>query len=164
MEKEILEAENKLTQSKNSLKRNFIKSKDKNEKINSTSCDSKKSKKKIVVGGNNEIEYLKKKIYQMQKLREQEKQLIFKEKAKNNELKDEIEKLQKKLKKIEIQSEKKMFIESDYKKLMESFEKSEFIREQQKKLITALKEELDLIRNKEKKIKKKKSTEKKKIN
>ncbi|KAL4500151.1 hypothetical protein ABPG73_011259 [Tetrahymena malaccensis] len=168
LEKKIQEAETVLNNSKNSIKRSLSKNNsiNRNNSLknianngsqaslqNGTHSASKrnnsnsinKSQKNIdqVISNHNEVQVLNKKVMQLKKQSEQDKQLIIKERLRNNELQEEIDKLNRKMKKMANQIEKSNALEEDYKKLMQSFEKSEYIRQQQKQLITNLKNELD---------------------
>jgi len=88
-----------------------------------------------------EVVQLNRKIMSLKKCLEEERNALLKEKQKSREYTEEIERLNKKMKKLEIRNDKNTQLESDYVKLMESFEKSETIRKQQKQLIANLKKD-----------------------
>ncbi|KAL4502444.1 hypothetical protein ABPG72_012031 [Tetrahymena utriculariae] len=171
LEKKIHEAETMLNNSKSSIKKSLSKNNSINrnnslkniasngsqvslqngthsasKRNNSNSINKNQKNIDQVISNHNEVQVLNKKIMQLKKQSEQDKQLIIKERLRNNELQEEVDKLNRKMKKMANQIEKSNALEEDYKKLMQSFEKSEYIRQQQKQLITNLKNELDNLK------------------
>ena len=141
IEESIKENENLLDISKNLMKKSSCK-KSRNMS-NNTPKSRNDSPKPLDISGQKsnmpETILLNKKIMMLKKNLEEERGGLGKEKQKNKELKEEIERLNRRIKKMEIKNEKNSQLECDYLKLMESFEKSETIRKQQKLLIANLK-------------------------
>ena len=146
IEKSIEEKENSLNISKHFLKKSpSNKNKSKSYIRDSKSNSRNNSPKPLTISNKNsnvpEVVQLNRKIMSLKKCLEEERNALLKEKQKSREYTEEIERLNKKMKKLEIRNDKNTQLESDYVKLMESFEKSETIRKQQKQLIANLKKD-----------------------
>ena len=126
IEKSIEEKENSLNLSKPFLKKSSGK-KAKNRSFTPKSrADSQHIFNPISKNTTNmpEIILLNKKIMMLKRNLEEERVNLNKEKQKNREYKEEMERILRKIKKLEIRNEKNSQLEADYLKLMESFEKS----------------------------------------
>ena len=150
IERSIEERENSLNISKHFLKKSSSTKNNKNKSYLGHSKPSSRNNSPNPFQINNvpEVVQLNRKIMALKKNLEDERNFLMKEKQKNRELNEEIERLNNKVKKLEIKNEKNSQLESDYVKLMESFEKSEAIRKQQKLLISNLKKESGKISKK----------------
>ena len=93
-----------------------------------------------------EIAKLNKKIMGMQKLLDEDRVLMLKERKTNNDLREELDRLNRKIKKMEITNEKAEQLDLDYARLLDSFEKSENIRKHQKQLIENLRGEIEFLK------------------
>jgi len=148
LERSIKEAQSQLDLSKASIKRRSV-SRGRSNSINGKSPSVQKRNagdSPIDKGSYQEIIILNKKMMELKKKRDEEKLLLQTEKFKNQEMIVQIEKMNSKMKKMQVDLEKFAKIDFDYNKLMESFEKSEYIRNQQKQLIANLQQEIEELK------------------
>lgn len=82
----------------------------------------------------------------LKKKHEDDKGCLIKERLKNQELQNQHDKMDKKMKKMIVELDKLSKVHTDYNRLMESFEKSEYIRNQQKNIIQNLNMEIDQLK------------------
>lgn len=150
LEQSIKEAQSQLDQARGSLrKRSFSRNKS-SSNLRSASKKKAEDSPPKEAGNYQEIIILNKKLMEVKKARDEERSALLNERAKNQEMMAHLEKLNAKMKKMQIDLEKFAKIDVDYNRLMESFEKSEYIRNQQKQLISSLQQEIEeLKRNNE---------------
>ncbi|KRX09090.1 hypothetical protein PPERSA_08806 [Pseudocohnilembus persalinus] len=146
LEKNITMAENNLNQQK--LTDSF--KKQKSHKNFRSSTPKSNSQKNFNLNNSlnkdiNEINILNKKILQYKKGWEDEKTRSLRDRQKLIQVQEENEKLQRKIKKQEIQIEKLGNLEVDYQRLLQNYQKSEFIRNQQKQLIANIKQDNEIL-------------------
>ena len=148
LEQTIITLQSELENTKNQLKRPS-KSRSKDSRSGSGRPKTSGSGRRSVgsnSGGELDAQTIKNKLSKLKKQYEEDKSTLIKERIKNQELVAHIEKMSKKLKKMQIEIDKFSKIQTDYNKLMENFDKSEYIRQQQKQLINSLNAEMEQLR------------------
>lgn len=148
LEQSIREAQSQLDQSKSSLRMRSSSRGRSSSNVKSRSASKKKTgaESPREPGNYQEITILNKKVMELKKKRDEERAALLTERNRNQEMTVQVDKLNSKMKKMQIDLEKFAKIDLDYQKLMESFEKSEYIRNQQKQLIANLHLEIDQLK------------------
>jgi len=142
VDQNLRDAQTKLNQLKGQIKR----SSSQHGKSRSVSRGRGLATQSIEGGNYQEIHILNKRLLEYKKRHEEDKEALLKERLRNQELTAQVEKLNKKIKKMQIDLEKYTKFQGDYNKLMESFEKSEYVRNQQKQIIANLNYEIEQLR------------------
>jgi len=145
LEQTINLLQSELESTKSQLKRSSLSRSRGSSRGGSVNVRTPKSGRKSSIE-NLDVAVLNKRVQLMRKSYEEDKNALIKERIRNQELMVQIDKTNKKTKKMQIDVDKFSKVQTDYNRLMESFEKSEFIRQQQKQLIASLNVEIDQLK------------------